>query len=316
MTKTVLVTGANGFIGSHLTEFLLEHNYKVINYSKHTYASNKNNLNSINIEGDILDTIRFAETLTKENVDSIYHLAAETHVDRSFQYPSSFLRTNILGTVSILEALKYVKSFSNKNIKILYMSTDEIFGEVLTGFAKETDTLNPRNPYSASKASAEHFVNAYHYSYGLNTLIARSMNNFGERQNLEKIVGKIVLNCLNDKEYTLYQGASNSIRGWIYAKDTASALHTIMTKGKIGEIYHIPAKIYLSVEELNSRILKLLKKEHLFKGYKGSRLKDDERYALDYDTAKLITQLGWEPKTSFEDGILRMAKWIDENKLC
>lgn len=316
MTETVLITGANGFIGSHLVEFLLEKGYNVVNYSRHTYASNENNSNSINIEGDILDTIRFAETVLAEDVEVIYHLAAETHVDRSFQYPSSFLRTNILGTVSILEALKYIKSFSKRNPKLLYMSTDEVFGEVLEGFAKEIDTLDPRNPYSASKASAEHFVMAYHQSYGLDTLIARSMNNFGERQNLEKIVGKIVLSCLNDKEYTLYQGASNSVRGWIYAKDTASALHTIMTKGTIGEIYHIPAKTYLSVEELNARILKLLNKEHLFKGYKNARLKDDERYALDYDTAKLITELEWEPKTTFEEGILKMVEWINENKLC
>lgn len=314
MIKNAIVTGGNGFIGSHLCDYLLKRDYRVINYSRHTYASNENNPNVINIEGDILDTIRFVETLISEDIDSIFHLAAETHVDKSFQYPSSFLRTNILGTVSILEALKYLKSISKKNIRMLYMSTDEVFGNISKGFAKEEDTLNPRNPYSASKASAEHFVMTYHHSYELNTLIARSMNNFGERQNLEKIVGKIVLNCLNDREYRLYKGASNSVRGWIYVKDTASALHTLMTKGQTGKIYHIPAKTYLSVEELNNKITKLLKKEHLFKGYKEFRLKDDERYALDYDTAKLVKELNWVPETSFEEGILKMTKWIKERK--
>lgn len=310
MKKRTIVTGGNGFIGSHLCDYLFEKGYEVTNYSRHTYASNENNQKIKNIEGDILDTIRFAETLITEEIDSVFHLAAETFVDKSFRYPSSFLRTNVLGTVSILEALKYVKKISNRNIKMLYMSTDEVFGNVPKGFSKENDTLNPRNPYSSSKASAEHFVMSYHYSYGLDTLIARSMNNFGERQNLEKIVGKIVLNCLNDKKYELYKGTADSMRGWIYAKDTASALHTIMVGGRVGEIYHIPAKTYLSVEELNSKILKLLKKEHLFKGYKGHRLQDDERYALDWATSKLVTELNWKPKVSFEEGITKMVEWL------
>ena len=311
MTKNALVTGGNGFIGSHLCEYLLEKDYQVINFSKHSYASNENNPNLINVEGDILDTIRFVETIIDNNVDYIFHLAANTHVDKSFQYPTSFLRTNLFGTVSILEALRYVKNTTNQNIRLLYLSTDEVFGEIKEGFAKENDVLAPRNPYSASKAGAEHYIATYHQSFGLNTLIARSMNNFGERQNLEKIVGKIVLNCLNDKEYKLYKGSTNSIRGWIYVKDTASALFRIMLEGKTGEIYHIPAKTYLSVEKLNDKIIKLLKKEHLFKGYRGHRLKDDERYALDWQTAKLITNLGWKPEVSFEEGILKMVAWLN-----
>ena len=314
MRDCCLVTGGNGFIGSHLVEYLLEKGYRVVNYSRHTYASNPNNEQAINVEGDITDIFRFTEMLERYNVAKIFSMAAETHVDRSFQYPTAFLHTNLIGTVAILEAVRYMKQMRGKSVRLLQMSTDEVFGEVKVGFAKEGDAVAPLNPYSASKTSAEHFVMAYHHSYGLDTVICRSMNNFGERQNLEKIVGKIVLNCLNDREYTLYKGSSTSVRGWIYAKDTASALHTVMEKGRSGEVYHIPAKIYLSVEELNARITKLLGKEHLFKGWQGHRLKDDERYALDYESAKIVRELGWEPTTSFEDGILRMVSWIKQNR--
>ena len=313
MTKNVVVTGGQGFIGSSLCELLIEKDEGlVVDYSRQTYATTDYESEKlIHIEADLLDTLKFAKVLNEYKIDQIYHLAAQTHVDKSFDYPTLFMQTNVFGTVSILEALKFSDV---PDARLVYMGTDEVFGEVLDGFSKETDMLDPRNPYSASKASAEHFVSAYHHSFKLNTLIARSMNNYGPRQHPEKLSSKIIRKCLNDEEYTLYGGSSESIRGWIYVTDTADALYHIMNGGKIGEIYHIFANDYFSVEQMNTQITKYLHKEHLFKGYQGFRLKDDERYALSSD-CKLANELGWKPKVAFAEGLEKMVKYIRrENK--
>jgi len=313
-----MVTGGSGFIGSNLVEYLLEAypEYDVLNVSKHTYAMNPKTLEHLEsnkhykfVALDITDELAFYNLLFAWNVEQIFHLAAETHVDRSFLYPKDFLTANLIGTFSILEVLRKIPKTMRP--RLLYMSTDEVFGDVPHPIkCKENDALAPRNPYSVTKAAAEMYVNAYHHSFGLDTVVARSMNNFGPRQHPEKLIGKIITRCLTDTSFTLFKGGA--IRGWIFVEDTCSALKTIMERGRLGEIYHIPPTQYLTVPAVANRILKLMDKTHLWKGFEGSRLKDDERYAL--DCSKMTEQLGWMPTYSFDDGLLATIKWFEENQ--
>lgn len=313
--KSIIVTGGSGFIGSNLVEYLLREKpeHKIINLSKHTYAMNPKGLQHLEsnrhykfVALDITDSLALYRLIKKEHVEHIYHLAAETHVDRSFLYPKDFLNANLIGTFSILEVLR-----KKKGVKLLFMSTDEVFGDVpAPAKCKETEMLCPRNPYSAAKAAAEMYVIAYHHSFNVNAVIARSMNNFGPRQHPEKLIGKIISRSLTDKSFTLFKGGA--IRGWIYVEDTCSALKTIMEKGVSGEIYHIPPDSYLSVPEVANKILELTGKQHLFQGYKDTRLKDDERYAL--DGSKMVEKLEWSPKHSFHDGLVATIEWFRNNR--
>jgi len=313
---SILVTGGSGFIGSNLVEYLLKKypEIDVINYSRHTYAMNprvtkhlEENPHYKFVAGDVCDPIKLYKTIMDNKVELVFHLAASSHVDRSFLYPEEFLRSNLIGTFTLLEVVRQL----NRKPRIVYMSTDEVFGDVPPPHkCKEGEPLSPRNPYSASKASAEMYCNAYFHSFKVPVIIARSMNNFGPRQHPEKLIAKIIARCLNNVEFTLYEGGS--IRGWIYVKDTCEALDTIATKGKVGEVYHIHPNIYLTVPEVASAILKLMKKENLFKGFKGRRLKDDERYAL--DGSKMATELNWRPKTEFEQGLKETINWYRENR--
>lgn len=308
----VLVTGGSGFIGSNLVDYLIKKDYEVWNLSKHTYATNPLILKHLDMNPryhflplDVFDGEALLSTLQDIQVDYIFHLAAETHVDRSFIYPRDFLETNLVGTFNILESIRYLKN----RPRILYMSTDEVFGYVGSGYCKETDLIRPRNPYSASKCSAEAYLTAYHYSFGLDTIISRSMNNYGPRQHPEKLIAKIITRCLKDQPFSLYKG--DSIRGWVYVLDTCRALEYLMKNGQAGEIYHIPAYDYLSVSEVVNVITSILGKEEYFQGYSGRRLKDDERYALEGSKLK---SLGWHPSISFPEGIRKTINWYSKNK--
>ena len=285
MKNNILVTGGTGFLGNNLLRYLLDKysRKQIINYSKHTYVDNPLSIeplikqsNFVSIKGDINDKLLFKETLEKNKVGLIYHIAASTHVDRSFVYPEEFLSANVMGTFSILESIRRVKG---KKPLLIYMGTDEVFGDVAEGYCREDELRAPRNPYSASKAAAEMFCLAYHHSFNLPIIIPRSMNMYGPYQHPEKLIGKIITRCLTEKHFTLYEGGS--VRGWTFVKDTCDALNTVSDKGNIGEIYHIPPNTYKTVPEVAQTILQLMKKEYLFDGYKGQRLKDDERYALD-----------------------------------
>jgi dTDP-glucose 4,6-dehydratase len=316
--KSILVTGGSGFIGSNLVEYLLEKypDKTIVNYSRHTYAMNpkvtehlENNERYKFIAGDVTNAMLLSNVIKENDVELIFHLASSTHVDRSFLYPDEFLRSNLIGTFTILEVLRHI-DIENRP-KLVYMSTDEVFGDVPPPHkCKEDEPLAPRNPYSASKASAEMYCNAYFHSFKVPVIIARSMNNFGPRQHPEKLIAKIITRCLKNEEFTLYKGGS--VRGWIYVKDTCSALDTIATKGNLGEVYHIPPNIYLTVPEVCFKILKLMNKEHLFKGFKGHRLKDDERYAL--NGSKMLNVLNWKPNVSFEEGLKETIKWYEQNR--
>jgi len=308
----ILVTGGSGFIGSNFIEHrIMNTDDFIINYSRHTYAINPRVLQHLEgkeqykfVAGDICDAIKLMHVLQKYEPDIIVHFAAETHVDRSFIYPKEFFQTNVGGTLNLLEVIRHTKC----EPLLIYISTDEVFGDVPTGKCKETDMRAPRNPYSASKAAAEMYINAYHYSFKIRGLIMRSTNNYGPRQHPEKLIAKIITRALSDRPFTLYEG--QAVRDWIYVKDTARAIDTVIEKGIPGEIYHIGTYQHKTVGEVASIILKLMNKEHLFQGYKGRRLQDDERYCLDWSK---LQSLGWEPKYTFEEGIQETIEWYKNN---
>ena len=310
-----VVTGASGFIGSALCHYLLEKypDKSIINVSKHTYAVSpriarflEDYPNYVFYPLDICDTLPLHEIMRKHEVERVYHLAAETHVDRSFTYPKDFLRSNIEGTLSVLEAIRSMEDTP----RMFYMGTDEVFGDVKDGYKKEDEPLHPENPYVASKAAAEAYCTTWTHSFGIPVVIGRSMNVYGPRQNPEKLIAKIITHCLADEPYTLYKG--NSIRGWNYVYDTAEAVEAIMTRGRVSEIYHIPPASYQTVNGVNNTILKLTGKPDLFEGYEGERLKDDYRYAL--DASKMETELGWSPRTSWEEGMTLTIEWYEKHK--
>jgi len=310
-----LVTGGSGFIGSALVHYLLEKykNKLIINASKQTYAVSPKTIRFLDkytkykfYPLDIRDALYLHKLMVKHKVERVYHLAAETHVDRSFVYPEDFLDSNVKGTFSILEGIRLMK----KPPVLYYMGTDEVFGDVKTGFKREDEKLHPENPYVASKVAAEAYCTTWNACYKLPIIIGRSMNVYGDRQHPEKLIGKIIAHCVTDKPYQLYKG--NSLRGWTYVYDTADAIDTIITKGKVGEIYHIPPVVYKGVEDVNSDILDIVGKHGLFKGYTGKRLKDDYRYAL--GTTKMQYELNWKPRCSWKEGLKKAIEWYSNNK--
>jgi len=308
------ITGGSGFIGSNFIDYILkEKGNDVLNYSRHTYAMNPRILQHLENEGrykfvagDVTNGVFLLKTIEKFKPSCIVHFAASTHVDRSFLYPEEFFQANAYGTFTLLEVLRNLKD----KPRLLYISTDEVFGDVPTGFCKEEDRLEPRNPYSASKAAAEQFVNAYRHSYEVPTVIVRLMNNFGPRQHPEKLISKIITRCLTDTPFTLFKGGST--RGWIYVEDSCRAIDEVLIRGKTGEIYHVPPTAYKTVPEVAETILNIMSKQELFQGFKGRRLKDDERYSL--DGSKLMYGLGWRPSTEFEEGLKQTIEWYRKNE--
>lgn len=315
--KNIMITGGTGFLGNNLIRYMLAKypDRTIVNFSRHTYAVNPKTHQDLwnkkvyphyeSVAGDLNDVLLIKNVLEKFKIGLIYHLAASTHVDRSFVYPEEFLVANVRGTFSILEVMRRVK----KKPIMVYMGTDEVFGDVPKGFCREDGELAPRNPYSASKACAEMYCIAYMASFGLPILRVRSMNMFGPYQHPEKLIGKIITRCLNDEHFTLYKGGS--VRGWIFVKDTCDALDVVAKRGKMGEVYHIPPDAYLTVPEVAEIILRVTGKQKLFDGYKGRRLKDDERYAL--DATKFTYELKWTPPTKFDSGIRLTIDWFNKN---
>jgi len=309
----LLVTGGCGFIGSNFIRYCLTSHpdYMIINVDKLTYAGNLENLSDLSnspryhfIKGDIAES-KLMDDLVKQGVDAIINFAAESHVDRSIEDPNAFIRTNIFGTFVILEAIR--KVFPKQKIRLLHISTDEVYGSLSeTGAFKEDMPLAPNSPYSASKASADMLVRAYHQTYGISAIITRCSNNFGPYQFPEKLIPLLISNAIEDKELPIY-GDGMHVRDWIYVEDHCRALDVVLHHGKEGEIYNIGGRSELPNLYVAKTILNKLGKPFSLIRFVSDRPGHDRRYAMDF--SKIERELGWRPLISFEEGISLTIEW-------
>ena len=326
---TILVTGVAGFIGSNFVYYYLRKHKdrKIIGLDKLTYAGNLDNLSKLTqeekkrfvfIKGDINDRKLLEEIYSKYEIDGIINFAAESHVDRSIHDPGIFVKTNVLGTQTLLHVFKEHYD-ERKKQKFLQISTDEVYGALgPTGYFTEETPLDPHSPYSASKASSDLIVKAYHDTYGLNTNITRCSNNYGPYQFPEKLIPLMIHNALNHKELPVY-GDGKQVRDWLYVEDHCKAIDLVFEKGKSGEVYNIGGHNEKENIEIVKLIITYLQEktkdkeinEGLIKHVKD-RLGHDRRYAI--DPTKIKDELGWEPETRFEDGIKKTIDWYLENQ--
>tara|TARA_B100000575_G_C23063694_1_gene612405 strand:- start:309 stop:1322 length:1014 start_codon:yes stop_codon:yes gene_type:complete len=318
MTK-LIVTGGLGFIGSNLIEYLLKKGHQVVNIDKVSYSSNfyntetfKNHKNYRFIKTDISNKKNIQSIIKKTKPKCIFNLAAETHVDRSIDKSENFLRSNIQGVHSLLEAL-----ITNRAIKLIHVSTDEVYGSIAGNVrANENQSYNPQNPYAATKASSDHLVRSYVNTYNLNAIITNCSNNYGPRQNPEKLIPKIIYNILKKRNLPVYGKGKNS-REWIYVLDHCEALYKIYQKGKIGQTYNIGSNKNLTNKELVKKIIAICKRKKIFnKKSKILFVKDrpghDLRYAL--NSKKIKDKLKWSSKISINEGLLKTIDWYKNNE--
>ena len=304
----IVVTGGSGFIGSNFLRFMIEKypEYDFINFSKGRssrlkYVENKANYKLV--EGNLCDKKKLQGLL--KNTDCIFHFAAESRVDSSIKFPERTIRSNIEGTNFLLEAAK------NNNVKkFIYFSTSEVYGEKLEGCFKESDRLNPKNPYADSKAAAEVLSMTYHHAYGLPVIIVRTCNVFGPYQNPDRIIPRFITNLLKNEKIPLYGDGSN-FRTYIYIEDLCNALNILFNKGEVGEAYNISTSDEITNIDLTRRILKRLGKSESSIEFVPGRKLDNRRFLL--DTNK-IHSLGWEQKTKFEDALNKTIEWYKNNK--
>ena len=318
--KKVIVTGGLGFIGSNLIELLLEKKYKVINIDKNTYSSNfynvkefKKNKNYSFIKCDIANR-KLAKIINKHKPIGIFNLAAETHVDRSIDGPGSFIQSNIIGVFNILEIFRKF-SAKNKKSRLIHISTDEVYGDILTGRTKENYPYNPSSPYAASKASSDHLVSSYVRTYKIPAIVTNCSNNYGPKQHPEKLIPKLIYNIITNKKLPIYGKGLNS-REWIYVKDHCEALIKVFEKGKIGNFYNIGSNKNVINLDISKKLIKIAKsKIKLGKNVKIEFVKDrpghDVRYAL--NSSKIIKELKWKPKTTFKSGLIITFLWYLNN---
>ena len=318
--KKIIVTGGLGFIGSNLIELLIKKNYKVLNIDKVTYSSNfynnKEFINSKNyrfIKCDIKDK-RIKKILFKYKPNCIFNLAAETHVDRSIDNPENFINSNIVGVYNLLENFKvYAKKY---NSRLIHISTDEVYGDILTGRSSENYPYQPSSPYAASKAASDHLVSSYVRTYKIPAIVTNCSNNYGPKQHPEKLIPKLIYNILNNKPLPIYGKGKNS-REWIYVKDHCEALIKIYQRGRVGEFYNIGSNKNLNNLEVCKKLITVSKKIiNVGKKVKITFVKDrpghDIRYAL--NSNKIKKNLGWYPKTNFKKGIKLTFDWYNNNK--
>ena len=327
--KNILVTGGAGFIGSHLVRLLLNKypQYHIVNMDVLTYAGNLENLKDIQdkknytfVKCDICDLEKVKQVFEDYQIDSVIHLAAESHVDRSIKDPFSFAQTNVMGTLSLLQAAKnYWEGDFEKKI-FYHVSTDEVYGSLgAEGFFTEETAYDPHSPYSASKASSDHFVRAFADTYGLPTVISNCSNNYGSYQFPEKLIPLFINNIVNNKPLPVY-GKGENVRDWLFVNDHAKAIDVIFHKGKLGETYNIGGfnewKNIDLIKVIIKTVDRLLGREEgtseKLITYVTDRAGHDLRYAI--DSTKLKDELGWEPSLQFEEGIERTVKWYLENQ--
>ena len=321
--KKVIVTGGSGFIGSNLFNFLIKKKFFVINLDKLTYSSNtykndlRNKKNYKLIKVDIINKTNIIKIIKKYKPKAIFNLAAETHVDRSIDSPTNFIHTNINGTFNLLEALRFLKK-KKINPKLIHISTDEVYGDIKKkSRSSEKSKYEPSSPYSASKASADHLVKSYIRTYNLKAVISNCCNNYGPYQFPEKLVPKIILNILNNKELPVYAKGHNS-REWIHVDDHCEALFRLYLKGKNGENYNVGSNVNLRNIDLIKKIIKICKMIDIKIGKKTKikfvkdRPGHDFRYAL--NNKKIFKTLKWKPKINFQLGLKNTIIWYVNNK--
>ncbi len=329
MNKTVLITGGAGFIGSHVVrEFALKYpDYHIVNLDALTYAGNLENLKDIEdqpnytfYKADIRDAEALSSAFSAYKPDGIIHLAAESHVDRSITDPLAFVNTNVIGTVNLLNAAKDLWKNDYTGKRFHHISTDEVFGALGdTGFFTETTSYDPHSPYSASKAASDHFVRAYHDTYGLPIVITNCSNNYGPNHFPEKLIPLCILNIINNKPLPIY-GDGKYTRDWLYVIDHAKAIDVVFHEGENGASYNIGGfnewKNIDLVKELCQQMDEKLGREAGSSSKLIEFVKDrpghDLRYAI--DATKIKEELGWEPSVTFEQGLSKTIDWFLENQ--
>ena len=328
--RHLLITGGAGFIGSHVVRYMVNHHpdYQIVNLDKLTYAGNLENLKDVEdkpnytfVKADICDFEEMQRIFSEYRIDGVIHLAAESHVDRSITDPFSFAKTNVMGTLNLLQAAKQAWEPDYRGKLFYHVSTDEVYGALQFDdppFTEETK-YDPHSPYSASKASSDHFVRAYHDTYGVPIIISNCSNNYGPYQFPEKLIPLIINNILHNKPLPVY-GKGENVRDWLYVEDHVRAIDLIFHKGKPGNTYNIGGSnewknidLINVVIDITDRLLgrpqgtskKLIT-------FVADRAGHDLRYAI--DSSKLTKELGWEPSLTFEEGIEKTVRWYLENQ--
>jgi len=318
MKKKIIVTGGLGFIGSNLIKLLITKKYFVINIDKISYSSNFYNVKEFSksqnykfIKCNLSNKKKLQKIITKYNPIGIFNLAAETHVDRSITNPEDFISSNIIGTFNLLEVLK-----KNKKIKLIHVSTDEVFGDIVNGRSRENDAYKPSSPYAASKASSDNLICSYIRTFKISAIITNCSNNYGPKQHPEKLVPKIIYNIINNKNIPIY-GKGNHSRDWIYVKDHCEALIKVFKKGKIGEYYNIGSNKNFSNIRIAKLLINIAKKKisigkKVFIKFVKDRPGHDLRYALNNN--KIKKKLNWKPNNNIKEGLAKTIDWYLSNQ--
>jgi len=329
MSKTIMITGGAGFIGSHVVRLFVQKysNYKIVNLDELTYAGNLQNLtdvenapNYVFEKGDITDEQAMYGLFEKYSFDGVVHLAAESHVDRSIVDPLAFVRTNVLGTAILLNACKKYWKGNFEGKLFYHVSTDEVYGSLgEEGFFTETTAYDPRSPYSASKAASDHFVMAYHHTYGLPVIMSNCSNNYGSHHFPVKLIPLIINNIKNNRALPVY-GKGENVRDWLWVEDHARAIDLIFHKGKPGNKYNIGGfnewknidLVHLLCSIMDKKLGRPEGTSAALITYVKDRAGHDARYAI--DATRIKEELGWEPSLQFEEGLEKTVDWYLENE--